>query len=163
MKSGERYNSIIVNSEFLFLLESINEYEKDRKFCRHGIKHLLDTARIMYIIKLEDDLPFDKDMIYAAALLHDIGRYEQYKNGTPHNIAGEKAAKCILPLCGYSPDEADMISKAISEHRTPADDTEKSLGALLYKADKLSRMCFCCNAKDDCNWDKELKNGNIII
>ena len=92
MKSGERYNSIIVNSEFLFLLESINEYEKDRKFCRHGIKHLLDTARIMYIIKLEDDLPFDKDMIYAAALLHDIGRYEQYKNGTPHNIAGEKAA-----------------------------------------------------------------------
>ena len=163
MKSDERYNSIIANSEYLALLNSINEYETDRKFCRHGIKHLLDTARIMYIITLEENLPYGKDIIYAAALLHDIGRYEQYKNGTPHHIAGKRAAEHILPRCGYSADEAEIISKAISEHRTPSDDTDSSLGALLYKADKLSRMCFCCGVKDECYWDRELKNENIII
>lgn len=163
MKSGGRYNRIIENGDYISLLDSINEYEKDRRFCRHGIAHLLDTARIMYIITLEETLEYSKDIIYAAALLHDIGRYEQYTNGTPHNIAGERTAKHILIQCGYGTDEMELISKAISEHRTPADDTDRSLGALLYRADKLSRMCFCCSAENECYWAAELKNENIII
>ena len=163
MKSDDRYNEITRNHEYIFLLDNINEYEKNRKFCCHGITHLLDTARIMYIIKLEEGLPYSKDIIYAAALLHDIGRYEQYKNGTPHNIAGERISGKILLQCGYDENEAEIISKAISVHRTPADTDDNSLGALLYKADKLSRMCFFCDVKDECYWSEELKNRNITL
>ena len=163
MSIGGRYNRLLENSEYLFLLNSIKELEGERKYCRHGIEHLLDTARIMYIIKLEENLPYSKDIIYAAALLHDIGRYEQYKDGTPHNKAGERTAKKLLAECGFNSDEIEIICKAISVHRTPADIDDRSLGAILYKADKLSRMCFCCNAKDECYWSEELKNRNITL
>ena len=163
MNSGDRYNRLLENKEYISLLDSINEYERERKFCRHGITHLLDTARIMYIIKLEKNLPYSKDIIYAAALLHDIGRCEQYKNGTPHNKAGEKIARSILFFFFYNDEEVEFISKSISDHRTPADTDDESLGAVLYKADKLSRMCFCCNAKEECYWSESLKNKNITL
>lgn len=41
------------------------------------MEHFLDVARLMYIYNLEDQAGFSKEMIYAAGLLHDIGRYEQ--------------------------------------------------------------------------------------
>ena len=43
------------------------------------MEHFLDVARLMYIYNLEDQAGFSKEMIYAAGLLHDIGRYEQMK------------------------------------------------------------------------------------
>ncbi len=35
-------------------------------------------------------------MIYAAAILHDIGKSFQYEERIPHEIAGEKVASEIL-------------------------------------------------------------------
>ncbi len=43
-------------------------------YCRHGLEHLLDVARISYIQVLEDGLDYDENVLYAAALLHDIGK-----------------------------------------------------------------------------------------
>ena len=40
-------------------------------------------------------------MIYAAGLLHDIGRYEQMKKGTPHHLAGARLAERILTDCDF--------------------------------------------------------------
>ena len=64
--------------------QRIQEWEKDRIYCRHGMEHFLDTARIAYIRSLEETIPVSKDHIYAAALLHDIGKWQQYEDGTPH-------------------------------------------------------------------------------
>ena len=36
--------------------QRIQEWEKDRIYCRHGMEHFLDTARIAYIRSLEDRL-----------------------------------------------------------------------------------------------------------
>lgn len=58
--------------------------EKDRRFCCHQMEHLLDVARIAYIRNLEAGLGFSKKMIYAAAILHDIGKARQYEEGIPH-------------------------------------------------------------------------------
>ncbi|MGN1184071.1 MAG: HD domain-containing protein, partial [Oliverpabstia sp.] len=66
---------------------NLQEAEKERIFCRHTMEHFLDVARLMYIYNLEDGAGIEKDIIYAAALLHDIGRYEQISRGTPHDIA----------------------------------------------------------------------------
>lgn len=46
--------------------------EHDREFCCHQITHLLDVARIAYIKNLEAGLGIDKELIYTAAILHDI-------------------------------------------------------------------------------------------
>ena len=62
--------------------------------------HFLDVARIGTIIALEEGLELDREWIYAAALLHDCGKHEQYENGTPHEQASARIAPEILKDCG---------------------------------------------------------------
>lgn len=155
-----RVNLVFSNEEYKSLLDKITDYELDRKFCKHTLEHFLDTARIMYIISLEENIQIKKDIIYATALLHDMGRVMQYEKDIPHDIAGAEIAEKILLSCEYSQLEADMIAKAILSHREE-EKSESVLGKLLYRADKLSRLCFGCTAEKDCYWSREKKNMEI--
>ena len=149
------------------MLNSIRELEKNRKFCRHTEEHFFDTARIMYIIALEERLNIPKDMIYAAALLHDIGRAQEYQNGISHEKASADIARRLLPQCGYTAEETETVVSAVLCHRDHTDSAANTnpdnnlLGALLYRADKLSRPCFLCSARDECYWSKQKKNHTI--
>lgn len=96
-----------------------------------------------------------------AALLHDLGRVEQYESGIPHEQAAVPVAEKIMKECGFSNNEIILITEAILSHRED-NAQKKDLGALLYKADKASRLCFVCNAADKCNWADDKKNKNII-
>ncbi len=159
----QRVNLIFRNKTYQLLLRNLDDMEKDRFFCRHTIEHFLDTARIMYIISLEEKLLLPKDIIYAAALLHDIGRVMQYKNNIPHDRASAELAGEILPQCGFDKSETEQIQNAILSHRTSkADEENNILGWLLYRADKMSRLCFCCRAEKECYWDKSRKNSDIV-
>ena len=80
--------------------------------------HLLDVARLAWIFNLEANQEISKERIYAAALLHDIGRHIQYENGTPHQIAGLPIAEQILTDCGFYPEEMKEILYAIENHAT---------------------------------------------
>ena len=51
--------------------------EKERIFCHHDMNHFLDVARLMYIFSMERGYAFGKEEIYATALLHDIGKWQQ--------------------------------------------------------------------------------------
>ena len=133
--------------------------EANRPFCRHGMDHLLSVARLMYLYSLEDQSGIPKDLLYAAALLHDIGRYAQLTRGTPHHIAGAQMAGEILPACGFSLEETARIQRAILAHRSG--DHSDLLAAYLYRGDKQSRPCFACAAEPDCNWPAEKKNMEI--
>ena len=86
----ERINKIFKHELFVENLSKIKKYEKDRIFCRHGIEHLLDVARIGCIYLAEYKLQnghvlsdIIDEYIYAAALLHDLGRAEQYEGQAP--------------------------------------------------------------------------------
>ena len=160
-------------------LVKIAGYESDRIFCRHTFEHFMDVARIAYIMNLEQDYKLSKEIIYEAALLHDIGRARQYEDGTPHDKAGAEIADKILSDCGFSDDERNMIVAAIISHRGSAHegDIHKSdkysedtknivatiLSTIIYKADKASRQCFRCNAQKECNWSMEKRNLKINI
>jgi len=159
-----RYELILKDPDFRKHLEIITNREKTRKFCCHGFDHITDTARIGYIISLERSSEISKDMIYAAALLHDIGRaYDD--PALHHSIAGLGAAEKILEKCGYSHSEIRMITDAIAEHshdKNEYDHKAADLKNILNQADKLSRKCFCCEAYDECNWPPEKKNETLI-
>lgn len=153
--------------------QRIQEWEKDRIYCRHGMEHFLDTARIAYIRSLEETIPVSKDQIYAAALLHDIGKWQQYEDGTPHEIASARIASCILKDivttaeafpggAWFSPEDIRQILTAIRGHRTLRSGAEP-LERLLYESDKASRACFHCAAKDSCEWPETKKNKEIFI
>ena len=158
----ERYHNILKHSLYQKMLQSLESFERERKFCCHTLEHFCDVARIMYIIALEEQSQLTKDLIYATALLHDIGRAKEYAEGIPHDEAGVELAREILMDVGYQSEEIDKIVQAIGSHRTKENE-KNSLGVYLYKADKLSRKCFCCTAAAECYWDESKKNHTIVI
>ena len=133
--------------------------EKDRIYCKHNLEHFLDVARIAYMINLEENLGYDKEIIYAIGLLHDIGRHREYESGLEHHIASVVMAREILKETGFNDDEIKIICDAIGSHRNKKD-TNK-LHELMYKADKLSRKCYACNAVATCKWSSNKKNKSI--
>lgn len=145
--------------------ERLRDAEKGRKFCCHQMDHLLDVARIAYIIDLEHDLGIRKEVIYGAALLHDIGKARQYQEGIPHEQASAEIAGTILddlPEDYYSGEERQEILRAIFGHRRERDGMSR-LERLLYVSDKRSRMCFACDSEPECDWSREKKNLEIEI
>ena len=113
-------------------------------------------SRISYIQVLEDGLDYDKNILYAAALLHDIGRAAEYRGAGSHDEAGAMIAEGILRDCGYAESEIQMIQEAIRGH---GEEGGSGLAALLHRSDKASRMCFRCKAADTCKW--KVKNEGI--
>ena len=162
----KRVNAILKNPLYRRCYARLEELERERIFCRHQMTHLLDVARIAYILNMEQNLGLEKEVIYAAAVLHDIGKYAQYEDGTPHEQSGEKTASEILDSlpedAAFSEEEKRMILTAVRGHRRLREDAEP-LERLLYTADKASRTCFACPAEDECNWSADKKNMELKI
>ena len=159
--SMKRIDQIVSHPVFREQFTLLQEAEKDRIFCRHTMEHFLDVARLMYIYTLEDQAGFSKEMLYVAGLLHDIGRYEQMEQGTPHHLAGARLAELILTDCGFSPEEQEPILAAIRSHRVKDTAETPLFSRYLYRADKQSRNCFSCPARAACNWPEEKMNLTI--
>lgn len=155
----ERVNRIWNHPVYQEHLRRTVEAEKNRMFCRHTPEHFLDTARLCYIFCLEAGISVDKELIYAAALLHDVGRYRQYEEGIPHEKASLAIAVSLLPECGFTEEETARIADAIDGHRKPADAVD--FRSLFYRADKASRSCYLCEAEPLCDWSPEKKNMSI--
>lgn len=153
----QRCNNIYNHPLFKERTQIIEEKEKGRIFCPHNLSHALDVARIGYIMILESGLDIDKELFYSAALLHDAGRYSD----KPHNESGAELARCVLPECGFSEAETELVSNAILGHRT--DSQSDTFSKILYDADKRSRMCFECKAQNECYWENEKRNHDIFI
>lgn len=157
----ERVNGIWRHPRYQECVKRIQELEADRRFCRHTPEHFLDVARLAWILALESGVSLDRELVYGAALLHDIGRHLQYEKGIPHEEASAGIAEEILRDCGFSREESETILQAIRGHRTRQEG--KDFPALLYRADKLSRSCFSCPAEAECNWPKDKKNLDIVF
>ena len=152
-----RIDAIINHHLFISCMEKNLQKEKNREYCKHGLQHCLDVARIAYILNLESKLGLEKEIIYSAALLHDITRWKQYEDAEPHNESVIIPGKKILYDCGFNDMETNFISEAICNHREPQSEKD-SLSCILYYADKKSRMCFVCLAKEKCYWSNNKKN-----
>lgn len=170
-----RVNSIIDNKLYKEKYDELQILEANRIFCNHGMEHFLAVARLMYIRELENhklltdagqpteyNEMIPKHIIYAVALMHDIGRVDQIKEGIPHELASAALCDEILPGCGYTEEEICIIKTAILGHRQKNEQGDR-LAVLLYTCDKASRNCFACKAKSECNWDQEKMNLEIMI
>ena len=153
----QRIEKIVKHPLFIAHMKRNAESERDRAFCKHDISHALDVARIMQLMNLERSLSAEKEILYAAALLHDITKWQQYESDTPHNQSALAPAKEILADTGFTVGEIDTITYAILHHRTGPPD-EHLYAKLLFEADKLARPCFFCSAQSHCKREDSLKN-----
>lgn len=157
----KRLNQLLNREEYQKAQSEILELEQDRIYCGHGRAHFADVARIAYILALEEDLHLDKEIVYATAFLHDIGRAYEYRGECSHESGSVLMALNLLPECGFSEEEIETIVSAIATHRDKKSVKKGTLGAILYRADKLSRDCLYCGAKETCKWTEVEKNDQI--
>lgn len=149
-----RVNAILNNPAYMDYIEKNVAEEENRLFCRHHFEHLLDVARITYILILEGGNPFiSREMSYAAGLLHDIGRWNEYRESVDHAHLSAELAETILDDAGFSAAEKELIKKAISEHRLKGESSihRSPLSLALSRADSFSRLCYRCKVSNTCN------------
>lgn len=164
----EKLNKIIQHPKYKEYLARIAEYEKKRVFCKHDMVHFLDVCRLAEILWLREKQDsqtaymINSELLYAAGLLHDIGRWKEYESGIRHEIASAELAPEILEECGFSYEDRQEILRAIRNHRNKEIKQEFSVAGILYRADKMSRPCFACKAEAECDWDLNKKNMQII-
>ncbi|MCL2336841.1 MAG: HD domain-containing protein [Firmicutes bacterium] len=169
-----RVEQILTDSLYAQWVAKNVALEKERPFCGHDWQHMLDVARIAYILVLEDVLLADllledaavdalpaawagrretdaaKELIYAAGLLHDIARWQEYETGVDHALAGSLLAGPVLERAGYDDAERELIVTAIREHRGGGQEASP-LGQYLCQADDLSRPCARCGVRGECH------------
>lgn len=169
----ERVEKILSLPLYQEYLGRNREKEIDRKFCVHNWQHFIDVARLTYILLLEDEDQEKikqelgnrknvKELSYAAALLHDIGKWQEYETGEDHALVSAKLARALLLEVGFSLPESELISQAIEEHRT-ASDPQTTLGYYLKKADKLARLCRFCLAQDECYKFSKMETAHCYL
>ena len=141
----ERIDRILNNEIFKRCVRDIKTAERERVFCRHGMDHFLAVARIACLIAYEENIDEKKDVIYAAALLHDIGRASEYSDGTVHEEVSAELSGDILRDAGYTEKETARIAEAIIMHGDSEAGKRQDLAGILYRGDKFSRDCFMCN------------------
>jgi uncharacterized protein len=153
-------NIIFSSDNYKNYLERLVYLERNREFCRHNLEHFIAVARICTILCYENNIEPDRDLIYSAALLHDLGRVKEIEEGISHEIASAELALDFLKDTDFSEEEKDKIISLIKNHRNKKNE-DKSLEKMFYMADKLSRNCHSCPATDKCNWSDEKKNLTI--
>ena len=155
----KRIDLIISHPDFIESMRRNAKAEATRIYCKHDITHSLDVARIAYIISLESGHIFPQELIYAAALLHDITRWKQYLDGTPHNESAVEPAANILRDCDFSKTEIATVCDAVLHHRNdPLAGDNNIFSNLIYRADKLSRPCYSCKSADSCKRSEDMRN-----
>jgi putative nucleotidyltransferase with HDIG domain len=158
----ERLNAVIQHKSFREILFRLEECEREREYCCHGIEHLLAVARTAYALSLERGATVEKDLLYAAALLHDIGRLAQYEEGIPHEEAGVSLARDILQDTAFSEEEKACILECVRCHHARRFGGT-SVPDLIFEADKRSRPCYLCKMVSSCKWLDERKNHLLTI
>ena len=159
-----KYHKILENMEYRYCLDKLDELEQDRIYCRHGLEHFYAVARITLMLAQEGGISVDEDVVYGAALLHDLGRYDI--NAENHEAVSCELARKILPDCEYNFDTIQQIVNIISNHRgrysiSKIQELRRSkkldLNECFRVADQISRRCFECKSSETCKWKDEEK------
>ncbi len=172
----ERIDMILKDSAYVDYINHNVVAAKDDPFCKHDLAHMVDVARIAYILVLEEYQDLDyfirttgltgreaaKEVIYAAGLLHDIGKWKEYETGIDHATYGARLARELLTRAYFDEKEIEIIARAIYEHRNISRDIS-FLGERMHRADNLSRACSQCQQKDHCYKFRNKETGFFLL
>ena len=136
------------------LLEMEKFFGTDEKRINHAKQVLF------YVREISKTEAGDKEIIEAAAVLHDIGILEaEIKYGSSagkyQEIEGPPIADRILRLIGFPGDKLSEVLDIIGNHHSPGKIKTINFG-ILYDAD------FLVNLRDEIDTRDKAKTGKII-
>ncbi|NJD03466.1 MAG: HD domain-containing protein [Ruminiclostridium sp.] len=121
--------------------EMYMEIEKYMLSCMNdGAHDRQHIYRVLYtVLDLAVDYAVDKDVLVAAAMLHDIGRDAQFKDPErDHAVVGADMAYDYLLEIGWDGNKASHVRDCIAAHRYRSSNPPVSIEAkILFDADKL--------------------------
>ena len=173
-----KIQKIIEHEKYQEYLSDIAAIEQGRKFCTHTLEHFLDVARIGYILWLEhivcaqtaseetqtevmESIQGAKRHIYAASLLHDIGKFRQYVYHENHAVAGAVLAEQILIDVDFCANDRAVILDAIRNHNRCT--SSNMLMQVIQQADRLSRKCYQCQMQQACYKIEQMDARNGLL
>ncbi|MDO4393715.1 MAG: HD domain-containing protein [Bacillota bacterium] len=167
----ERLQRIYEHPVYARELKKLEADEQERRFCRHGMNHIMDVARICCIYCMRDGIidneNLSPELIYATAMLHDIGRHSENCDGIPHEDAGASIAEAVMRDCGFKKEEIIWAINGIKDHRRSEASNEVDVmnrfADNLRLADKKSRPCYRCDVRDECKWHSDKMNLKVGI
>lgn len=113
------------------------QYEPNDK--AHGIIHIIEVIRRSFALNETLRLNLNKNMIYAIAACHDLGKYIDSDNH--EKIAAQIFIKDENMKRFFSDEERLIIMQAIEDHRSSKEDTPRSdYGKLISSADRNTRI-----------------------
>lgn len=106
----------------------------------HDLEHVKRVYRLC--LKLAADFPaVDREVLKAAAWLHDIARAQEDRDptgSTDHALRGAELAAAILTEVNFPKTKIEPVAHCIASHRFRSGVAQESLEArLLFDADKL--------------------------
>lgn len=107
-----------------------------------GLQEWEATMRVYNLaIEIGRNEGADLEILAPAALLHDLGKIYETREGTPHHIAGVARKVQLLQSAGYSEEEIKRIIDTISVHQKKLTPNAASLeGKVLQDADNVDEM-----------------------
>ena len=162
-------DKILSDDRFVDKLNTIDNIEANRFYCKHNLSHSQEVVRILTALSKERRLDDYEELSSIMGYLHDIGRAD---SEGAHNKCSSAFARVLLEEYGLSDDYINIVCYAIDNHsgRMPLNDIYKYIqentiedrledtwAKLLRIADQLSRDCYQCNASDSCRWLPEEK------
>ena len=100
-------------------------------------------AVVKLAVKLAEELEADRDVVLAAAWLHDIAKTSSgEKSDRSHELEGARLARNLLAETDFHPEKIDAVCDAICKHKGLYKDhkIEPLEAAILWDADKLSKL-----------------------
>lgn len=95
--------------------ELVRSYEDEMLF-NHSVRVYVFGA----MKGLRQKLKFDPELLYVAALFHDLGLVDHYHTATKRfEVDGADAARDFLRARGIAEPQADLVWEAIALHTTP--------------------------------------------
>jgi uncharacterized protein len=111
----------------------------------HGAESAHDFDHVLRVLALAEKLAraegADVEIVYTAALLHDIARADEDTTGGDHAQMAAERAQEILRVRGVAPAKIDAIAHAIESHRFRTNAPPQTIEAqVLFDADKLDSI-----------------------
>ena len=134
----EYYTSDVNEELKKYIQENIfPKYELNDK--GHGIIHILEVIRRSFALNDTLKLGLDKNMIYAIASCHDLGKY--INSDIHEKIAADTFIKDENMKRFFNEEQRTTIKEAIEDHRSSKKDKPRTIyGELISSADRNTRI-----------------------